>query len=38
MLGKYWFEPAKRFSLKIALKSVSRVRAIVVRPWGVFIH
>ena len=39
MSGKYWFEPVKRLYIKncpaVCVLS-SRVRAIVVRAWGVF--
>ena len=41
MLGKYWFEPAKRLYIKNcpAVRVLSsKVRAIVVQAWGVFLH
>ena len=41
MFDKYWFEPAKRLYIKnspVVRVLSSRFRAIVVLPWGVFLH
>ena len=41
MLCKYWFEPVKRLYIKkypVVRVLSSRVRAMVVWAWGVFLH